>query len=691
MRRDHLETKAVQPFFIIFSNNMRLIENFKYRPEIDGLRAIAVLAVVLFHSGFGFPGGFIGVDVFFVISGYLITSLIWKDLEAGKFTFKSFWERRARRILPALIVMTVAVLIAGWFLMFPNDLEALGKATIAQAVFAANIYYWKGTGYFQGAAEEKPLLHTWSLATEEQFYLLVPFLLAGLFSFVALRGRQVLLILLGIAFSASLALSIYGIEVASSATFYLLPTRAWEMLLGSLIAFLPQIQRTKRNSVLMDLVGFAGLLLVIVTCFVYSSTTPFPGLTAMVPTLGTAAIIWASRTDSKDRPTKLGAFLSVRPLVFLGLISYSWYLWHWPILAFVRYLSLEPPSPLVRFVCLFVGLALAVVSWKFVEQPFRVRSRKSSGRHVLVYSVFSLTLITIIGSAYAFSSGFPSRISDFQLAAMNAEKDKIVVKHTVDDVRSDELYVLGDVDASDTPVLLVWGDSHAMSVLPAVDEVLRKHGLGGRLATASSTAPVVDWFYNSKYGLNDKAPEFNDAVIAYILSHGVEAVLLHAYWSVYAQGPDVKKLSFDKALLSTVEKLRNANVEVYLLLDVPIHSKHIPRLLASPTSGYSDESEEISLKIPQSGEGQFDSIDSTVIKRISELGAVVLDPKPIFSGSNEDSYKVYSEGIVLYRDSQHLTASGAKHLLVPFLEDTLGPGLLSQQRATDSNKVTAVE
>ena len=208
-----------------------LIQNFRYRPEVDGLRAVAVLAVVLFHAGLGFPGGYIGVDVFFVISGYLITSLIINDLEQGRFTLTNFWERRARRIIPALAAVVPATLIAGWFLLTPRDYADLGKSAACQSVFGANFYFWRTTlgGYFAGAADEMPLLHTWSLAVEEQFYLIVPLTLAGLFRIPGLRTRRVLFALFGAGILVSLLVSLYGVAHYRVAAFYLLPTRAWEL------------------------------------------------------------------------------------------------------------------------------------------------------------------------------------------------------------------------------------------------------------------------------------------------------------------------------------------------------------------------------------------------------------------------------------------------------------------------------
>jgi peptidoglycan/LPS O-acetylase OafA/YrhL len=276
---------------------MPLISNFRYRPEIDGLRAIAVMAVVLFHAGLGVTGGFIGVDVFFVISGFLITSLIFKDLEAGKFSFTNFWERRARRIIPASVAMVFAVLIAGWFLLLPSDYAALGKSAAMHAAFAANFYFWRSTNYFSGPADELPLLHTWSLAVEEQFYLFVPLLLAGLFRLPKLRSRRVLLLLFGIGFVISLALSIIAVPRMPAAAFYLLPTRAWELLAGSIIAILPTVSLSRP---LRELLCWTGFALILIPCFLYTKQTPFPGLAALPPCLGTALFIWVSGSTASE-------------------------------------------------------------------------------------------------------------------------------------------------------------------------------------------------------------------------------------------------------------------------------------------------------------------------------------------------------------------------------------------------------
>ena len=265
-----------------------------YRPDIDGLRAIAVLGVVFFHAGLGFPGGYAGVDVFFVISGFLITSLILKELRQGTFSLLGFWERRARRILPALTVVVVAILIAGWFFLLPADYEVLGKQIVALAALSSNIKFWWETGYFATSAEEKPLLHTWSLSLEEQFYLLIPLLLWFLFR---LRKSSWVAPVLFLGAIASFTLSVIGSYRAPSATFFLLPTRAWELAAGSLLAFVQPIPQPR----LRTLIAWLGLAAILGPLFFYAPGIRFPGLTALPPVAGAALLIWSGlRPPSSD-------------------------------------------------------------------------------------------------------------------------------------------------------------------------------------------------------------------------------------------------------------------------------------------------------------------------------------------------------------------------------------------------------
>lgn len=308
-----------------------VIQNFRYRPEIDGLRAIAVVVVVLYHAGLGTTGGFVGVDVFFVISGFLITSLILKDLEAGTFTLAGFWERRIRRIMPALSCLILATLMAGWIVLLPSDYVALGRSAFFQGLFAANIYFWRNTGYFDGVAEEEPLLHTWSLAVEEQFYLIFPLLMVGLFALPRFRRRGALLSFFGLCIVLSLGVSVWGVVNRPVATFYLLPTRAWELLLGASVAVLPGpaviagpgfAGRLRLANGFREVLSVAALMGILVPCWLYTSATPFPGLAAAPPCMAAGLFIWVTgRRHPESRLPLAARFLSARPVVFVGLIS----------------------------------------------------------------------------------------------------------------------------------------------------------------------------------------------------------------------------------------------------------------------------------------------------------------------------------------------------------------------------------
>ncbi len=362
--------------------------SLSYRPDVDGLRAVAVLSVVFCHAGFGFPGGYIGVDVFFVISGFLIAGLIYKELRQGTFTLANFWERRVRRILPALLVVTVVTMIAGWFILMPDAYLSLGKSVVGLALLGSNVQFWRDTNYFESAAEEKPMLHTWSLSVEEQFYLFVP-----LFLLILARKSQLhrAFLLLAAAAILSFGVSIYGSHRYPTATFYLLPTRAWELFAGALLAFFPD-KWFAVSARWKEAAAVLGMALILIPCFVYDHETRFPGLTALPPVLGTALVIW-SGTLSTQFPL-LSRVLAWRPVVFIGLISYSLYLWHWPMLSFSRYQSIKTLPGLDRLILVLVSVVVATISWRFVETPFRspqVSSGKVAdlrgGRHVFCGSV----------------------------------------------------------------------------------------------------------------------------------------------------------------------------------------------------------------------------------------------------------------------------------------------------------------
>lgn len=392
----------------------------KYRKEIDGLRAIAVVPVVLFHAGASwFGGGFVGVDIFFVISGYLITTILLAEKEAGTFSIIRFYERRARRILPALFCVMLVSLPFAWFWMLPYQLKEFSQSLLAVSTFVSNILFWKQSGYFDASAELKPLLHTWSLAVEEQYYVLFPVLLMLMWRIGKLGrlGFKVLFIAIAV---VSLGFAQWVVAEDSAFAFYLLPTRGWELLIGALI---PVLWSTKCSDVtslrLRQVMSMAGFFLLIYAIFRFNKHTPFPSVYALVPTIGAALILRFG-----DEQTIVGRLLSHRWLVGIGLVSYSAYLWHQPILAFFKIETgnLELASwMLIPYLVLVV--VLAYVSYRFVEKPFRSRD-KVTRHQVFLMAFVGTSIFILLGFFGVTTNGYYS----WKLSSIPIEKRSLIIK-----------------------------------------------------------------------------------------------------------------------------------------------------------------------------------------------------------------------------------------------------------------------
>lgn len=456
-----------------------------YRREIDGLRALAVMPVILFHAGFdAFSGGFVGVDVFFVISGYLITTIILVELEQGKFSIVNFYERRARRILPALFFVMLACIPFAWFWLLPSDMKDFAESLVAVSIFASNILFWSESGYFDAAAELKPLLHTWSLAVEEQFYVLFPLFLILFWRL----GRLWILFMLGLLFVASLALAQWGAYIKPAAAFYLLPTRGWELLIGAFAAFYLSKPKHKEYSKAIDeLGGWFGLALILYAIFAYSKATPFPGFYALVPTLGTVLIILFATEQ-----TTIGKFVGNKVFVGIGLISYSAYLWHQPLFAFARQRSFTEPSHTVFLALSILALILAYLSWKYVEAPFR--SRVNYSRSQIFALSFILSMGFVLFGFYGLKdNGFQSRIdsSIFRNAPdMTLYEDQVKEcwKTIENSPKVSSSCVLGKKNGELLFGLL--GDSHAGSLLHVLNKETINLGLQGRNYSYRSCPPL---------------------------------------------------------------------------------------------------------------------------------------------------------------------------------------------------------
>jgi len=422
-----------------------------YRPEIDGLRALAVVPVILFHAGVsGFDGGFVGVDVFFVISGFLITSLILADADGGRFTYTGFYVRRARRILPALLLVMVFTMVIAWMLMVPSHFRAYAKTLIAVVLFGSNIWLARGPAYFDNSAETNPLLHTWSLAVEEQYYLLFP-LLVGL----ALRmGRCALLVVLLAVLLVSLGLAEFGSRAWPTQNFYWLSSRAWELMLGSVAAFglrISPAMTPRRPAWGSEVLAFAGLVMILVAIVLYDRQTPFPGIRALLPTVGTLLVLVFATRD-----TWIGKVFALRPLVGVGLLSYSAYLWHQPLLAYARLGWGEDLGGTQIAALVVLTFALSLASWRFVERPFR--NPVAIPRRLSIVIITAVAALVLVGALVIDrKGGFPQRLGELEIDANG---------YGGAGVQFLPWQLHGP--AQQPPAFVIYGDSHALQYIPAL-------------------------------------------------------------------------------------------------------------------------------------------------------------------------------------------------------------------------------
>lgn len=510
-----------------------------YRADIDGLRAIAVLLVVVFHAfPKAMPGGFVGVDVFFVISGFLITELIARQAITRQFSLLRFYGRRARRIFPALFVMLAACLAAGWVLLLPVDYRELGFDTVWSAAFAANIAFYLQTGYFDAAAELQPLLHLWSLGIEEQFYLLWPLLLIAAARYKAMW--QAALIVCATSFVCNIAL----VSTEPTAAFYLPFARAWELALGAMLALAPYRQRSLSagwgdrlhhvyalyRARVHNAAALLGLVLLLAAAALIDGDRPFPGWWALMPTVATALMIFAGLDAAINR-----VLLSHRTLVAIGLISYPLYLWHWPLLVFTRIARFgSEPTIIMKLVLIAVSFGLSAATYRWVERPFRFGA---PSRWKLIGATAGLLASAGLGLLVWINAGAPARypdslqalLRDFEAEAMLAYRSGTCFLSDTQDVSSFTEDCVETAPAA-APLVLLWGDSHAAHLFPGLAEQQRRLQ-NFRLAdyTASGCPPVVR-FSNTRRA---NCTAINDHVLDQIETLKPDTVILAGRWSLY--------------------------------------------------------------------------------------------------------------------------------------------------------------
>lgn len=548
-----------------------------YRADIDGLRAIAVLSVVAFHAALPpFSGGFVGVDIFFVISGYLIGGIVEREAREGRFSFAGFYARRARRLLPALAAMLVFSYAATVLLLAPAETRLFAKNALASVFAVSNIVFWNAGGYFGPTPEHNPLLMTWSLGIEEQFYLFFPPLLILLLRRCARHLFKVLCSLTLV----SLTLSIWGTHHAS-ANFYLLPPRAWELGVGILLVLRPP---RRLPQALVEGLGMAGLALILVPIFSYDEFTPFPGLAAVPPVLGSALLI----AVPQSRINRL--LLASRPTVLLGLISYSWYLWHWPLLAFARISAVHELGPKTGLALALLSALVGYLSWRFVEQPFRRGQAQASV--VVRRACAALLLMAAPAAAMAATGGWPQRFNAV-VPRLESQEERLVrdvclVRYGARDPNGSP-FCMPPNDGR--PAMAILGDSHAAALSTGLRVLAEQNGRRFLQLTATSCPSIAGL---SRY-LPDlpshlaNCAEFSRRAEDLVMSDpSIKIVVLAGYWSApFARDKAGQRFVLDGVAAETVTpaesrenlihaldamiyRLEAAGKRVLLIKDVPL-------------------------------------------------------------------------------------------------------------------------
>lgn len=607
----------------------------QYRREIDGLRAVAVIPVILFHAGAPIVrGGFVGVDIFFVISGYLITGILLRELDAGELSIARFYERRARRILPALCVIIACCLPFAWVWMPPSQLKQFAQSVMAVALFASNILFHREEGYFAAAAEAKPLLHTWSLAVEEQFYLALP---VALLCFWRL-GRRTTIAIIAAAMIASFTYSAWLTQYDPGAAFYLAPTRAWELLAGSLCAFIP-LKRMERN----DSLGIAGIGVILLCILYYDEQTPFPGIAALAPVAGTVLIILYCRPG-----TWAGRLLGHRVPVGIGLVSYSAYLLHQPLFAFARIRSVPYASPALMTLVTFCIFPLAYLSWRYVEKP--VRRGSFSRRAIFAWSAAAMVLLAAAGLAGHVMRGMPQRS-----AALVAADRQTAINMGLSEQCEDRLSLSSKCATVIRPTVLLWGDSYAMHLAAGLSS------LPLRQMTKSSCAPILGIAMVSKEYPASKAKgciAFNDAVIHWLeRDTAIRTVVLSTSFALLDHqiiardgdmvGPDTVEIGMRR----TIARIQRMGRRVVLISPTPESGRDIGQCLARLTA-FGGPANACDFPAPMNTE-KFRLID-----RLEPFVKTVrLDEQLCRKGC-----VAASGGVALFRDRGHLSKDGSAYL-----------------------------
>lgn len=655
----------------------------QYRKDIDGLRAVAVGGVVIYHA---FPtlltGGFVGVDVFFVISGFLITSIIASEAEAGKFSIAGFYERRFRRILPALAFMLAVTTIAAIVILPPAELDQYGQSLLAVAGFASNVLFWHEGGYFDGPAGDKPLLHTWSLAVEEQFYIVWPLIAAGL---IAFGRRRLLKWFVWAAIIVSMVASEIVLRHWPTQAFYLIPYRAWELGFGALLGVgaLPSLRQHWQR----EAAAWTGLALIAASMLFYTEALPFPGLAAVPPCLGTMLLIHAGQ----GAETRAGQMLSWRPVLYVGLTSYSFYLWHWPVLVLSHIALNRALQPHEAALGVLTAFALAAFSLRFVEKPFRGRGTiRMSRRAALTASGAMLTAFAAAGAGAWGTKGFEALVSPQVAAAMQATQSVNPYRtrcHNDDD--SAALSPARDCTAGAGRMggyqVLLWGDSHADHLMPGLAYLAQKNGFAVRQSSVSGCSALAIMSNAGDPEHPDCADLHRATLREAAAQPDLEAIVVSARWSTImpglaraaAPGSDgpardrTATLALRQRLQAFVGKIRESvgpRPRIVLVGSTPEFDFWPANCFARAAKIGSGS--EICRNAPPR-DGHWSVLADRALAGLEQPDVAVILPRRYFcTGSAQCSTAIGQT--ILYRDDDHLSNEGSR-----FVTEKIEPALKS--------------
>jgi peptidoglycan/LPS O-acetylase OafA/YrhL len=612
-----------------------VVRTLTYRPDIDGLRAFSVLAVVAFHLNRLVPGGYVGVDVFFVISGFLIGGIVFKEVDAGTFSFAHFYLRRIRRIAPALIVMLLAAFPASVFLTGPLEIVAFAKSSLAALFSVANIYFYATSGYFGPNALDIPLLHLWSLGIEEQFYIVFPLLVVVLSK--CLPRRLVPCLVIG--GLLSLLSSQFALRLHPEASFYLPQNRAFELTVGVLLARV-NLKSDPRTAKMLAAAGVG--LLAIAICF-FRDTTSFPGIAALAPCAGAALVIWSGQTG-----TPVSRMLGMRIPVYLGKISYPLYLAHWPIIVFGR-IALPDLSPLQFALVVVAGsIIAAALTYHLIEWPIRHGEFGNGKAGALAATA---CLVAAGASASLSTSGFEGRLDPQSSQITHTEApdlNDLYLKGVcfLDPEQSTASYPLEKCFPSRHPVALLWGDSHAAHLYNGLKSEFEKAGYSLGMMASSACPPIVGYHVEGR----PFCPEINDTVVSLIAARKPEIVILSALWKPFVMGQ----------LAPTLELISKTGASIIVIGNTPIFQESVPLYLARPVR--------TAIKVSDRSAAELALQELLVQNKIANVRYISLKGVACPGGRCPVTDK---SGLSYYLDEGHLSKAGSRWIASEIISDIL--------------------